>query len=484
MAKIRSQHVCQSCGHVAMAWTGRCPECGEWNTLVESAVPKPAKGGSAAGGKPGGRGSAAAGRPVPLREVEAVRTARHPTGIGELDRVLGGGIVPGSLILLGGSPGIGKSTLTGMATANLVAAGLAALYVSGEESAAQVKLRAERLGPAALEVRALAESSLDVVLATIEAERPDVCVIDSIQTMHSPDLTGAPGSVGQVRECANALAEQAKRLGTAVILVGHVTKEGSLAGPRVLEHLVDCVLQFEGERERTWRTLRAIKNRFGATSEVGVFEMRSGGLTEVLDPSARFVEEATGALGSVVLASMEGTRPVLVEVQALVSPSELEIPRRVVNGIDRNRLSMILAVLARHARIGLGTADVFVNVVGGVRVEEPGADLAVALAVASAQRGEPLTGPGGRPLACFGELGLTGDLRHVGHPDRRVAEAVKFGLEPVIGPQGGDRLAGLAPCATVREALRVAFRGAGSGAAGAAGTGAGGAGTGRDAAAA
>ncbi len=463
MAKIRSQHVCQSCGHVAMAWTGRCPDCGEWNTLVESAAPRPAPARSKGSASVRGAATAAAGKPVPLRDVMAVHTARHATGIGELDRVLGGGIVPGSLVLLGGSPGIGKSTLTGMATANLQTAGLGTLYVSGEESAAQVRLRAERLGPAALEVSVLAESSLEVVMATIESERPDVCVIDSIQTMHSPDLSGAPGSVGQVRECANSLAEQAKRLGVAVILVGHVTKEGSLAGPRVLEHLVDCVLQFEGERERTWRTLRAIKNRFGATSEVGVFEMRSGGLTEVLDPSARFVEEATGALGSVVLASMEGTRPVLVEVQALVSPSELEIPRRVVNGIDRNRLSMILAVLARHARLGLGTSDVFVNVVGGVRIDEPGADLAVALAVASAQRGEPLTSPGGRPLACFGELGLTGDLRHVGHADRRVAEAVKFGLEPVIGPAGGERLAGLDPCATIRQALKSALAGTGSG---------------------
>lgn len=446
-----------------MAWTGRCPDCGEWNTLVESAAPKPAASGVGKGPRRGASVSGNAVRPVPLSEVEAVRTVRLRTGIGELDRVLGGGVVPGSLILLGGSPGIGKSTLTGMATANLSRAGHRTLYVSGEESAAQVRIRAERLGPAALDVPVIAESSLETVLATVEEERPDVCVIDSIQTMHAADLSGSPGSVGQVRECANALAEQAKRLGVAVVLVGHVNKEGGLAGPRVLEHLVDCVLRFEGERERTWRTLRAIKNRFGATSEVGVFEMRSGGLTEVLDPSARFVEEATGALGSVVLASMEGTRPVLVEVQALVSPSELEIPRRVVNGIDRNRLSMILAVLARHARLGLGTADVFVNVVGGVRVEEPGADLAVALAVASAQRGEPLTGPDGKPIACFGELGLTGDLRHVAHADRRVAEAVKFGLEPVIAPAGGEPVAGLAGCATVRQAIGRAFPGRGSG---------------------
>jgi DNA repair protein RadA/Sms len=455
MAKIRSTHVCQSCGHVAMAWTGKCPGCGEWNTLVETAA-LPAASGSKAGRRGGAAAGAAAARPVALRQVTATRVKRLQTGIGELDRVLGGGIVPGSLILLGGSPGIGKSTITGMALANLQAAGTSTLYVSGEESASQVKLRAERLGPAALDVRALAENSLETILATIEAEKPEVVVIDSIQTLHRADLSGAPGSVGQVREAANALAEAAKRLDVAMVLVGHVTKEGSLAGPRVLEHLVDCVLQFDGEKERTYRTLRAVKNRFGATSEVGVFEMRSGGLTEVADPSARFVEEATGATGSVVLASMEGTRPVLVEVQALVNPSELEIPRRVVNGIDRNRLSMVLAVLARHGGVGLGTSDVFVNVVGGVRIDEPGGDLAVALAVVSAQRGQP-AGDGTKPLACFGELGLTGDIRYVAHADRRVAEAVKFGLGDVVGPASGGGIPGLAPCSTVRQALRAAF---------------------------
>jgi DNA repair protein RadA/Sms len=449
VARQQSRFVCQQCGAEQLAWTGKCPGCGEWNSLVEA---RP----SAASGKRG-RGGGAAPKPTPLRDVEAPAEARLQTGIGELDRVLGGGLVPGSLVLLGGSPGIGKSTLTGMALANLTGGGRNVLYVSGEESAAQVRLRAERLGEPALSVPVLAEAQLEPVLAALEAERPDACVIDSIQTLHSTEMSGAPGSVGQVRESAAALAEVAKQRGIALILVGHVTKDGSLAGPRALEHLVDCVLRFEGERERTYRTLRALKNRFGATAEVGVFEMRAGGLTEVADPSARFVEEATREPGSVVLPAMEGSRPVLVEVQALVAGSELESPRRVANGIDRNRLSLVLAVLSRHARLPLGGADVFVNVAGGVRVDEPGADLAVAMAVASAQRNQPLVTGEGKPLACFGELGLTGELRYVGHPDRRVAEAGKFGLGPVLGPGGGERLEGLAPHATLRAALRAAL---------------------------
>ena len=457
MARATSIHVCSECGHETPRWAGQCPGCRAWNTLVEEAVARPVTSGR--GGRGGAGGSAArAVAPVTLGSVEANEVARLSTGIGELDRVLGGGIVPGSLVLIGGSPGIGKSTLTTMALANLVAAGRRTLYVSAEESAAQIKLRAERLAsPGALQIPVIAETDLGAVLATLERERPDVCVVDSVQTLHAASLTGAPGSVGQVREVAGEIMRVAKTHGIAVLLVGHVTKEGALAGPRVLEHLVDCVLQFEGERERTYRTLRALKNRFGSTSEAGVFEMRDDGLVEVLDASARFVGEATRAPGSVVLAAMEGSRPLLVEVQALVSDSELEPPRRVVSGIDRNRLALVLAVLTRHARIPLGTKDVFVNVVGGVRVDEPGADLAVALAVASAARGVPLTGGevAGRdgqpppPLACFGELGLTGELRTVAHAERRSAEARKFGLTTIVTPEAG----------TLRDALRFVPRG-------------------------
>jgi DNA repair protein RadA/Sms len=460
MARATTSFFCSACGHESLSWSGRCAGCGDWNTLVEAPRPEPAKGGGNAPRRRGGGGAGApAGRPVALRDVSAPAVARLRTGIAELDRVLGDGLVPGSLVLLGGAPGIGKSTLTGMALGNLVAAGHGVLYVSGEESAAQVRLRAERLGEHALAVPALAETSLEAVVATLEAERPAACVIDSIQTLHAEGMTGAPGSVGQVREAASRIMEAAKRLDCAVILVGHVTKEGAVAGPRVLEHLVDCVLYFEGERERSFRTLRALKNRFGATSEVGVFEMRSGGLVEVEDPSARFVAEASLAAGSVVLCSMEGTRPLLVEVQALVAPTEIVPPRRVANGVDRNRLAMILAVLARHGGPSLAGADVFVNVAGGVRIEEPGADLAVVLAIASAHRGEPLAGPGERPLACFGEVGLTGELRPVGHTDRRIAEATKFGLAPVLAPDPGEKAANLAPAKTLRAALAAARHG-------------------------
>ena len=455
MARAGTVHVCSECGASSAQWRGQCPGCQAWNTLVEERVAPAGRASSGSRHRSPGR----RGRVVALRDVGSQTPARFSSGISELDRVLGGGLVAGSLVLLGGAPGIGKSTLTNMVLGHLQRSGLSTLYVSGEESAEQVRLRAERLrgsaaggGTAALEVPVLAETELEAVLEVLAERSPRACVIDSVQTLACAELTGAPGTVGQVREVAARLMRHAKRSGTAVILVGHVTKEGALAGPRVLEHMVDCVLQFEGERERPYRELRALKNRFGSTSEAALFEMRQEGLVEVLDASARFVAGATLAPGGVVLATMEGSRALLVEVQALVAPSELEQPRRVVSGLPRNRLALVLAMLARHARVRTGASDVFVNVVGGVRLEEPGCDLAVALAVASAARGVPLAGA---PRACFGELGLTGELRWVGHPERRLQEAARHGLDHVIAPPGSGR--GAAEAATLGQALALAL---------------------------
>ena len=414
-------HVCSACGAESAKWHGRCPGCSEWNTLVEERA-RPKRGRSGGAGSARVKRGAGALQPVPLSEVKAPAVARLKTGIGELDRVLGGGIVPGSMVLIGGAPGIGKSTITAAALGNLAASGSGVLCVSGEESAAQVRLRAERLGEDALRVPIVAETDLDAVVATIEAERPDVCVVDSVQTLYSPELGGAPGTVAQVREVASRLMRLAKEQRVAVLLVGHVTKDGALAGPRVLEHLVDCVLQFEGERERSYRVLRALKNRFGSTNEIGVFEMREAGLVEVADASARFVGEAADAPGSVVLCAMEGSRPLLVEVQALVAPTELRPAAGVANGVERNRRRWCSRCWRATPAFRSARATYCVSAAGGVRVEEPGADLAIALALASAAKGVSL-GRDGRPLAAFGEVGLTGELRGVAHAERRVAEA-------------------------------------------------------------
>jgi DNA repair protein RadA/Sms len=346
----------------------------------------------------------------------------------ELDRVLGGGLVPASLVLVGGEPGVGKSTLL-LTALRSMSAHRRTLLITGEESVAQVKLRAERLGGAA-NVEILAETELDTVCETLEAERPDVCVIDSVQTLYSAGLGSAPGSVAQVRESASRLLRVAKEAGVATILVGHVTKDGAVAGPRVLEHLVDCVLQFEGDRYRAHRVLRAVKNRFGSTNELGVFEMTAAGLVGVPDPSEVFGRTVDGEPGAAVACALEGTRPILLEVQALVGPSDLAMPRRVATGVDPKRLAMIVAVLARHAGIPLGQADVFVNVAGGVRIDEPGADLGIALAIASAAKGVPVQ----EGLAAFGEIGLTGRIRAATQTDRRIEECRKFGSSIVLGP--------------------------------------------------
>src|SRR5438094_3208022 len=384
MAKTAVQFACTDCGYSAGRWFGKCPGCGAFGTLVEEA--------------PSAAGARASAKPLlRLVDVDADEAERISTGVPELDRVLGGGLVPASLVLVGGEPGVGKSTLLLSALA-AISATRRALLVTGEESVAQVKLRAARLGGAA-NVEVLAETELDTVCATLERERPDVCVIDSVQTLYAADLGSAPGSVAQVREAASRLLRVAKENGVATILVGHVTKDGSVAGPRVLEHLVDCVLQFEGDRYHAHRILRAVKNRFGSMNELGVFEMTGSGLVGVPDPSELFGKSEDGEVGAAVACALEGTRPLLLEIQALVSPSDLAMPRRVATGVDPKRLSMIVAVLGRHAGVPLGQADVFVNVAGGVRIDEPAADLGIALAIASAARGVRIRDH----LACFGE---------------------------------------------------------------------------------
>ena len=436
MAKESTQYVCQGCGAASPRWLGRCPGCGEFGTMLAEAVPT-------RGARSSRQPAQAPARP-PLRLVDVVadEAERIPTGVPELDRVLGGGLVPASLVLVGGEPGVGKSTLLltalGAISAQSGSGARRALLVTGEESVAQVKLRAARLGGCD-GVEILAETELEAVCDTLERERPAVCVIDSVQTLWSQEIGSAPGSVSQVREAAARLLRVAKEAGVATFLVGHVTKDGSVAGPRVLEHLVDCVLQFEGDRYQAHRILRAVKNRFGSTNELGVFEMTGEGLVGVPDPSEVFGRTHPGEVGSAVACTLEGTRPLLLEIQSLVAPTDLAMPRRVGTGVDPKRLAMIVAVLARHAGLPLGAADVFVNVAGGVRIDEPGADLGIALAIASAAKGVPVR----EGLAAFGEVGLTGRLRAATQTERRLEECRKFGSTVVLGPD----------CETLRRAL-------------------------------
>ena len=377
------------------------------------------------------------------------------TAVPELDRVLGGGLVPASVVLVTGEPGVGKSTLLLSVLGAIARSGKRALLVTGEESPAQVSLRATRIGGAEA-VSILAETALDVVCATIEREHPDVCVVDSVQTLYAPDIGSAPGSVAQVREAASRLLRVAKDNNVATILVGHVTKDGAVAGPRVLEHLVDCVLQFEGDRYHEHRVLRATKNRFGSTNELGVFEMTATGLVGVPDPSEIFGATRPGEIGAAVGCVLEGTRPLLLEVQSLVSPTDLAMPRRVGTGVDPKRLAMIVAVLSRHAGLGLGGSDVFVNVAGGVRIEEPGADLAIALAIASAARGLPVR----HGLAAFGEIGLTGRLRPASQAERRLDECRKLGIDVVVAPEGTQEREHprVLPVESLRAAMRASLQ--------------------------
>lgn len=424
MAKAKTQYVCQACGGISAKWQGQCPGCNEWNTLEESLIEKQSENRF--------QGLAQAAKRQRLADIEAEQVPRMTSGLDELDRVLGGGIVPGGVCLIGGDPGIGKSTLLLQSLALIHQQGLAALYISGEESGAQIALRAQRLGIEAPDLQVLAEIQLQKIIQAIEQTSPHVVVIDSIQTVYSEELSSAPGSVAQVKECAAHLTRLAKARGVALIMVGHVTKDGHLAGPRVLEHIVDTVLYFEGDTQSSFRLIRAFKNRFGAVNELGVFAMTDKGLKGVSNPSALFLSQHGQTVpGSCVLVTQEGSRPILVEIQALVDTAHVPNPRRLALGLEQHRLAMLLAVLHRHAGIACFDQDVFLNAVGGVKIAEPAADLAVLLAIHSSLRNKPLP----KSLVVFGEVGLAGEIRPSPKGQERLREAAKLGFKQAIIPR-------------------------------------------------
>jgi DNA repair protein RadA/Sms len=422
-SKAIYQFVCQHCGNKSPRWIGKCPSCDEWNSYVEERIEK---------SKANIIKQAWRATPIPITEIGGGKEERLPTLIGELDRVLGGGFVPGSVVLVGGDPGIGKSTLALQMLTNIAASKLKVLYVTGEESPEQVKLRAKRTGSGSGSLLVLAENSVEHIMEELTKLAPHVVVIDSIQTVYTEDFPSAPGSVGQIRECAARLMHYAKSTGTSILLVGHVTKEGTIAGPRVLEHLVDTVLYFEGEREHPYRILRAVKNRYGSTNEIGVFEMQESGLIEVDNPSEIFLSERPiGASGSVVTPSIEGTRPILVEIQALVSPCNFGVPRRTTIGIDYNRVSLLVAVLEKRAGLNILAQDIFMNVAGGIKIVEPAVDLGVSVSLVSSFLNRPI----GQALVVFGEVGLSGEVRGVSHVEQRLKEAEKLGFKKCILPR-------------------------------------------------
>ena len=425
----KSVFFCQNCGHEESKWLGQCPACGEWNTFAEERIDTGITKGTASSLR-AVRESVKAASVVPLAEVRADDEARCRTGIGELDRVLGGGIVPGSLVLVGGDPGIGKSTLL-LQVCRQMAEMKKILYISGEESQTQIKLRANRMGTFSPNLLLLCETNLETIRGVIEKEKPELVVIDSIQTMYSEEVSSAPGSVSQVRESTNIFMQLAKGLCISIFIVGHVTKEGTVAGPRVLEHMVDTVLYFEGDRHASYRILRAEKNRFGSTSEIGVFEMRQDGLAEVENPSEYMLSgKPENASGSVVACSMEGTRPILIEIQALVCRSNFGMPRRTAAGTDYNRVNLLMAVLEKRQGMALSNCDAYINIAGGIRMNEPAIDLGIVLAIASSFRNRPID----EKTIVFGEVGLSGEVRAVSMPEQRVAEAKKLGFETCILP--------------------------------------------------
>ncbi len=424
MAKGKSTvFFCQNCGNESSKWMGQCPACHEWNTFVEESLDKK---------EIKSRKAVSDVKVTSLNEVKEIDATRTPTGMKELDRVLGGGLVKGSLILVGGDPGIGKSTLLLQVCKNVCNNGLKMLYISGEESMQQIKLRANRMGKFNENLSLLCETNLEVVRGVIEKEKPDMVVIDSIQTMYDEDVSSAPGSVTQVRQATSVFMQIAKGLGITVFIVGHVTKEGVVAGPRVLEHMVDTVLYFEGERHGTYRILRGVKNRFGSTNEIGVFEMCESGLSEVENPSQYMLEgKPKNASGSVVACSMEGTRPMLLEVQALVCATSFNIPRRTANGVDFNRVNLLMAVLEKRLGLHLSTYDAYVNIAGGLKMNEPALDLAIVLAIASSYKNRPVD----EGMICFGEVGLSGEVRSVSQAQQRINEAKKLGFTTIVLPK-------------------------------------------------
>lgn len=426
----KTVYFCQNCGHEESKWLGQCPMCKEWNTFVEEKIDSGVTKGTTAGAR-AVRESVRDARIVRLNDVTADDDTRVTTGIRELDRVLGGGIVPGSLVLVGGDPGIGKSTLL-LQVCQRLAGEKKVLYISGEESQAQIKLRANRMGEFAQGLYLLCETNLEIIRGVIEKERPELVIIDSIQTMYSEDVSSAPGSVSQVRESTNVFMQLAKGLCIPIFIVGHVTKEGTVAGPRVLEHMVDTVLYFEGDRHASYRILRAVKNRFGSTNEIGVFEMRQTGLEEVENPSEYMLSgRPEQASGSVVACSMEGTRPILIEIQALVCHSNFGMPRRTAAGTDYNRVNLLMAVLEKRLGMALGSSDAYVNIAGGIKMNEPAIDLGIVMALVSSYRNRPVD----EKTIVFGEVGLSGEVRAVNMPEQRVAEAKKLGFETCILPE-------------------------------------------------
>ena len=451
MAKTRKTvYFCQNCGYESAKWMGQCPGCNEWNTFVEETVSP------LSAGKNGKRSQGLA-KPKGLSEIDLSEDERKSSGMGELDRVLGGGIVQGSLVLVGGDPGIGKSTLLLQMCRNLAGKETEVLYISGEESLRQIKMRAMRIGTFTDSLKLLCETNLTVIRELIEKKTPKVAIIDSIQTMYDEDISSAPGSVSQVRESTSVLMQLAKGLGVTIFIVGHVTKEGNVAGPRVLEHMVDTVLYFEGDRHASYRILRAVKNRFGSTNEIGVFEMRNEGLEEVKNPSQFLLDgKPQGASGSVVACSMEGTRPILIEVQALVCQSNFGIPRRTAAGTDFNRVNLLMAVLEKRAGLHLSTCDAYVNIAGGIKMNEPAIDLGICLAIASSSRDVVVDDR----LLEFREVGLSGEVRAVSMAEQRVAEAKKLGFDRVILPKvcqkSVEKIQGIQKLyvETVREAIQ------------------------------